>query len=342
MKARFSLCFFLVSIVAGASRPINDQWFLEKRVFTTNDLNGFKKDFPSIWPPGLGGEGASERVIVDVGANNGDTYTLVGYKKGHTVFAFEPSPMVNTLFRGVMRKNNVDVALIKLRSNILGDKGLLRARQTVKIPRGAPSINPKVYLLPFALSNFTGVSRFHESPCKNLEKCGKVNHIISAASKKTSRMQVPTFRLDDFSLPLGNRTVWLLKIDVEGHELEVLQGARKFLKETEVPYLAIEFSSNGSTGTEWGMSLLEEIHSHGYACFHLRGFGKCHDSRLRSPSLKCNYPFSTTRSRKAPTFKEYTKVFITQPGREMQRRRMADLMCVHRKILEETKNPSKL
>lgn len=330
MKIQILLFLVLGTVSRAVPNSFNAELFLEKRIFTTNILKGFKKDFPSIWPPGLGRKGASQRVIVDVGANNGDTYTLVGYKKGHTVFAFEPSPMVKTLFRGVMRKNNVDVALIKLRSNVFGAKGPVKTIRKVNIPRGINSVNPKVYLLPLALSNETGIARFHESPCKDLSKCGKVNHIIATSSKKESRVQVPTFRMDDLSLPLGNRTVWLLKIDVEGHELQVLQGARRFLKETQVPYLAVEFSSNGREGSEWGTSLLEEIHRQDYACFHLRGFGKCHDSRLRSPSLKCNYPFSMKESRKAPTFKEYTKVFVVQPGQEKQRRRMADLMCVHR------------
>lgn len=301
----------------------------ERRVLSTNSLNGFRKDFPSIWPPGLGGQDAGERAILDIGANNGDTYTLPGYQQGHTVFAFEPSPMVNTLFRGVMRKNNVSVALVKMRKNEFDKSTLPAPVRKVKIPSGS-SRRPKVYLLPIALSNYSGFAKFHESPCRDLEKCGKVNHIITSPAK-VSRVSVPTYRLDDLSLPVSKNKVWLFKIDVEGHELEVLQGSRKFLREKQVPYIAVEFSNNGRTGIEWGVDLLEEMHSQGYDCYHLRGFGRCHDSRYKSPSLKCNYPFSTADELKAPTFEEYTQVFAVQTGKENEKRRMADLMCVRRK-----------
>lgn len=315
-------------VVGSATANDNETTTWEKRIYTTNHLKGFKKDFPSLWPPGLGGKNALNRVVLDVGSNNGDPYTLLGFKRGHTVFSFEPSPMVGLLFRDAMKKKNVDTAIVKLRNN---NDTKVYTRSTVKIPIGNESIKPKVYLIPIALSNQTGVARFHQSPCADLSKCGKVNKLVSYDKKGS--VQVSTFRLDDVTLPVEKSKIWFMKIDVEGHELEVLQGARSLLNEVHIPYIAVEFSSNGKKGIEWGVSLLEELHGHGYVCHHLRGFGKCHDASYRSPSLKCNYPFSVTEKNEAPTFEEYTEVFEIRPGKEQKKRAMADLMCAHRSAM---------
>lgn len=303
----------------------------EKRIYTTNLLKGFKKDSPSLWPPGFGGKTAVNRVILDIGANNGDHYTLLGFKKGHTVLSFEPSPMVGHLFREVMKKNKVDTAFVKLRNRNNNDTKAY-TRKTVAIPFGNKSIQTKVYLIPMALSNQTGFASLHESPCSDLSKCGKVNRLVSD-DKNGSIVQVSTFRLDDVTLPVEKSKIWFMKIDVEGHELQVLQGARNLMKQVHIPYIAVEFSSNGRKGIEWGVSLLDELHEQGYVCHHLRGFGKCHDVSYRSPSLKCNYPFSLTEKSEAPTFEEYTQVFEIRPGNEKKKRAMADLMCAHRSAM---------
>eukprot|EP00177_Eucheuma_denticulatum_P007766 GFKZ01014126.1.p1 GENE.GFKZ01014126.1~~GFKZ01014126.1.p1 ORF type:complete len:384 (-),score=42.07 GFKZ01014126.1:184-1335(-) len=299
----------------------------QKRVYTTNALAGFKKDKPSLWPPGFGGRGADGRYILDVGANNGDSYTLEGFKKGHNVFSFEPSPRVTSLFRQVMKKNHVDVALIKLQEG--HQKGGFKAKK-LTIPFGNRMVNPKVYLLPLALSNGTGEGRFHESPCPNLAKCGKLNHLARGYNRHDVKVQ--KFRLDDITLPVNARKIWFMKIDVEGHELEVLKGARKTIRASRMPYISLEFSSNGRKGTKWGVELLEELNGLGYVCYHLRGFGKCHDASFRSPSMKCNYPFPTSDVSAAPSFEEYTEVFEVLPGRQKRRRPMSDLMCAHSSV----------
>jgi len=318
--------FFVAALLIGVCHAHPKP--LEKRIYTTNDLKGFAKNGRSVWPPGYGGEKAYDRVVIDIGANNGDTYTLFGYKKGHTIVSFEPSPMVGALFRSRLQSKDVPLKVLNL--PILN--GNEQVKRQVKVSAGNDSKEPKVYFIPVALSNKTGVSSFHQSPCANIEKCGKSNHMISNTRGK-SALQVPTYRLDDITLPWSKDKLWLLKIDVEGHELQVLQGARDFLKKTEIPYIALEFSSNGRPGTKWGVSLLEELHGQGYACYHLRGFGKCQNPGHRSPSLKCNYPASKSGKQVAPTFEEYTIIFSFEKDEQSGSRRMADMMCAHRKII---------
>lgn len=304
-----------------------------RRVYTTNLLPGFRKDDPALFPPGYGDAAASERTILDVGANNGDEYTLRGYNRGHTVLSFEPSPMVVGLFKRTMVSNRVSLSVVNVRDEgitpVAGTDPLVHTAHRIRVfvPPHKPSTDvPRVYLFPFAVSNNSRMVTFHESTCKRKSKCGKVNRVIENGMKKGG-LQVPSYRLDDIILPIDARSIWFMKIDVEGHELQVLQGARQLIKDAKIDYIGLEFSPNRRLGVDWGVNLLEKMYSLGYSCFHLRGFGKCHDGRLKSPSLKCNYPFPTNDQVRAPTFEQYTKVFEIEKGKENGKQHMADLMC---------------
>lgn len=209
----------------------------------------------------------------------------------------------------------------------------------VVIPRDE-SDHPRVYLLPFALSHQNGQVPFYESACKDdrngTSKCGKTNRIVASNSVRDSgrnpTTMVNTFRLDDLELPAPHDSIWFVKIDVEGHEVDVIRGGRNFFKNNKnIQYIAVEFSANGRKGTKWGTELLDEIHNVGFTCFHLRGFGECHDSRHRSPSMRCNYPFEVDGDpASAPNFKQYTKVFEMTDKNINDRPRMSDLMCKRR------------
>lgn len=305
-----------------------------RRVYTTNMLPGFKQDQPSLFPPGYGDAKASARVILDIGANSGEEYTLRGYKHGHTVLSFEPSPMVVGLFKRTMISSHVSLSVVNVRnegiSPIAGSDPLVHTAHRIRVfvpPHKATDDAPHVYLFPFAVSNSSRVVSFHESSCKRNAKCGKVNHVTEDDRARKGNLQVQSYRLDDLILPVDSHKIWFMKIDVEGHEIQVLQGARQLINEAKVEYIGFEFSANRRPGIDWGVGLLQELYVQGYSCFHLRGFGKCHNNRLKSPSLKCNYPFSMKDETLAPTFEQYTKVFEMKKGRKNVKPRMSDLMC---------------
>ncbi|CAN8065045.1 unnamed protein product [Agarophyton chilense] len=315
----FSVYLAAVLAVPPPSLP----YLRQKRVYSTNVLPGFKKNNPQLFPPGLGSKHAQRKIVLDIGANNGDSYTLRAYKEGHSVIAFEPSPVVNSLFKKVMLENHVKLSVYNFSYDSHGEQYSNGKDKASKFP--APSSNI-VHLIPVALSNTTTVLSFHQSPCSDLRKCGKINHIDPYSKSKTS-VKVPVYRLDDVPLPADPTDVWFMKIDVEGYELEVLKGARKLIKHAKIPFIGIEFAAHGKTGTKWGVDLLEELYMQGYSCHHLRGFGRCHDREFRSPSLKCNYPFSLDDWKSAPTFEEYTDTFeIRKPSQKKPG--LADLMCI--------------
>lgn len=87
-------------------------------------------------------------------------------------------------------------------------------------------------------------------------------------SAGTRRFSVKTITLDDFS----SEPVGFVKIDVEGHELDVLQGARELLK-SQRPTLLIESEARHCKGAPW--VLFEELEKAGYEGFF------CHEKTLK-------------------------------------------------------------
>lgn len=95
-----------------------------------------------------------------------------------------------------------------------------------------------------------------------------VNHVL-AESEDLPGIDVPVMRLDDL---VGADVPTLLKIDVEGHELSVLRGARGTLSKPGL--LAVIMETNGS-GARYGVSddeLVAIMREHGFAPFGYNPF----------------------------------------------------------------------
>lgn len=258
-------------------------------------------------------------MLVDVGANNGDAYTLMAHNHGHPVIAFEASPRVAENFRSLIHSYDAPLGL----GVVHNKSGKPRVRFTPPDDGGGAPI----WLANVALSDATGSLPFYQAGCSCPSKCGKTNRVVEPTK---ANVYVPRVRLDAVRLPVPADRVWMLKVDVGGHERAVLAGARGMFAKVRVPWVAVEFSPSGRYGVAWGINLLDELHRSGYTCFHLRGFGRCHDETLRSPSLKCNFPFDVDAVNTAPTFEEYAEVFRVRTKGDMRKHRMADLMCRRR------------
>ncbi len=88
-----------------------------------------------------------------------------------------------------------------------------------------------------------------------------VNHVLSEG-EDVPFVEVPVMRLDDLIAPAP--APLLIKIDVEGHELAVLRGARQTLDNPAL--LAVIMETNGS-GARYGVSddeLRAEMHRHDF------------------------------------------------------------------------------
>jgi len=85
-----------------------------------------------------------------------------------------------------------------------------------------------------------------------------------AASRDWPEVAVPLMRMDD----LGTGRVGFVKIDAEGHEIKVLQGADRILRDDK-PNLLIEAEERNEAGAvERVVALLQ---ARGYAAYFVRG-----------------------------------------------------------------------
>lgn len=108
----------------------------------------------------------------------------------------------------------------------------------------------RVHFIHAAVADYTGETQLHITTSKfanslfpQLEKYKKENPDIREISFET----VKVVSLDSLELDLAARADGILKIDVEGAELEVLLGGRKFISE-KVDWIIIELSFSRRTG----------------------------------------------------------------------------------------------
>lgn len=98
-----------------------------------------------------------------------------------------------------------------------------------------------------------------------------VNHVV-ADGEEGPAIEVPVVRLDD--LLADATTPVLIKLDVEGHELAVLQGAERVLGDARL--LAVIMETNGS-GAHYGVedeALFQVMARHGFRPFGYDPFGR--------------------------------------------------------------------
>jgi FkbM family methyltransferase len=141
--------------------------------------------------------------VIDVGANIG-YFTLLAAKlvgNNGIVISFEPEPTSFSLLTKSVGMNNFD----------------------------------NVTLAQKCISNIDGQQLLHLSPNHN-----KGLHSI-ARDLGGSSILVPSARLDTIANTFGIGSIDLLKIDVEGAEPEVLEGAERLLSETRVRNIIMEW-----------------------------------------------------------------------------------------------------
>lgn len=146
-------------------------------------------------------------IFLDVGANIG-LMSLLGarqVKDTGVVYAFEPEPDTFNLLQQNIAINEVQ--------NIRAMNFGLGARQGVEV----------IY-----------------RNC--LDNRGMASFVKSSVGAEGG-VEVPVWTLDTFLAEEGIGSVRMMKIDVEGWELEVLKGAQVLLSQSEAPMLCVEYNS---------------------------------------------------------------------------------------------------
>jgi FkbM family methyltransferase len=143
--------------------------------------------------------------MLDVGANIG-FYTLVGARivgRGGVVHAFEPNAVVRTELAANLELNGFHNVVIHNE----------------------------------AMASQSGSVRFYVSTWS--ENSG-ISSIIPGDGLSAAGEDVPCITLDDFAATLEPRHIDVLKMDIEGAELDVIKGGRRLLGRMDAPALLFE------------------------------------------------------------------------------------------------------
>lgn len=193
-------------------------------------------------------------VMFDVGANAG-LFTLTAARlvgPGGHVYAFEPDPRQIALLERNIRLN--------------------RLTNVTVVPQ---AVGHRTGPVPFLLSEDSALNSLRE----NSHPDQKVHQVIT----------VEMTTLDAFIARENIGRVDLVKIDVEGAEQWVLEGAHSLLQQEPAPRLIVEFCDATAAGFQSsGEALFRHIETLGY---RLHEFSPQADGASRPASIKARYAY---------------------------------------------------
>ena len=173
---------------------------------------------------------SNDKDVIDIGAHIG-WYTVALAKKANHVFSFECSPKSFNYLCANIALNDLDYKVTKFNSALSNEKG--ETPYYIRDPNDGGG---------------NGISKFE---CDNL--------------KNTPHINVPKNTLDSYNLS----NIGFIKIDVEGHEKEVLEGSIETLKRNNYPKILFESwdehqEKNNVPSIKLRQELFEFIESLGY------------------------------------------------------------------------------
>jgi FkbM family methyltransferase len=128
-------------------------------------------------------------------------------------------------------------------ARIVGPSGVVHTFEPNLVVRSALSANlernglKNVVVHGEAVTRQSGSVRFYKSVWSGNSG---ISSIIPGDGLSDEGEDVPSISLDDFVATLGHRAIDLLKIDVEGAEMDVIEGGRRTLTGTNAPALLFE------------------------------------------------------------------------------------------------------
>jgi FkbM family methyltransferase len=169
-------------------------------------------------------------LIIDVGANIGN-HSLYFSKISKKVFSYEPNPNTYQLLKyNTSNISNIDIYNIGISNNT--EKKFLNESN-------------------FNIGNSAVVSGIKK---QNIKKDDLILHEINA------------FKLDDLE-NLFNEEISMIKIDVEGHELEVMDGAKNLIEKNK-PMLI--FEHNKEINKEKALKINEFLQQQDYVIYTIQ------------------------------------------------------------------------
>ena len=197
---------------------------------------------------------------VDVGVYRG-VYTYQLSKISKHVHAFEPNPLLFPYLNKNLKKLAENITLYE---SALSDSIVTT---NLKIPKRFKTLNKKNYEEMYKL----GAATIHD---KNL-----------LSNEEFTSFKIRTQKMDDI---LINNNIGFIKIDVEGHEENVLKGAAEIIKKNR-PVLLVEVEEKHTRKSV--KETINFINSLGYKAYFLSGSNLENISKLKNYNDKNNYFF---------------------------------------------------
>eukprot|EP01065_Artemidia_motanka_P029720 TRINITY_DN35801_c0_g1_i1.p1 TRINITY_DN35801_c0_g1~~TRINITY_DN35801_c0_g1_i1.p1 ORF type:complete len:469 (+),score=111.89 TRINITY_DN35801_c0_g1_i1:110-1516(+) len=166
-------------------------------------------------------------VVADVGSNLG-VVTMFAAQMGHTVFSFDATPWT--------------------RHKVQLSRAVSQFASKIKVVSAAVGSKPGKAKLNIVRDNFGG---------NNI--VGEADGAADGNPQEGGFVTVPVVTLDDVLLP---HQPFFLKVDIEGHEIEALKGARRLLTEVR-PQLVVETCIFDNCNPAGLMSLMQSFN---YTC----------------------------------------------------------------------------
>ena len=196
---------------------------------------------------------------IDVGVYRG-VYTFVLAKISKHVHAFEPNPLIYTYLKKNLTKL---IKNITLYNYAISDK---KGETDLRIPKRSGSIIE---------SNF---EELYKLGCATI-------HSDNVFDKDFETFKVKTVKLDEI---LSGKKIGFIKIDVEGHEKRVIDGAANIIKKYK-PNLLVEIEKRHSK--ENVIDTIQSINNLGYKSFFYENNELISTRSLKDFNLKNNYIF---------------------------------------------------
>jgi FkbM family methyltransferase len=177
----------------------------------------------------------------DIGANIGAVSTHLARKvgAGGHVHAFEPVPSLRARLQKNLARNGCDLV---------------------------------VSVHPIALSNANGQAPLAVAGV-DADNQGLASLVATGNDRLTTTLVVPTATLDDFVAERGITRIDFIKMDIQGAEILLLEGARRTLSALR-PNLIVEVSPQDMAGIgKDSRDLLKMLEACGYRIHELRGDG---------------------------------------------------------------------
>lgn len=174
---------------------------------------------------------------IDIGVYRGVYSYFLSNLSSH-VYSFEANPLLHeTLKKSLKDKKNVTLENIAISSNT--------GETNIRIPIRNKALDYKNYEEKYEL----GLATIHNE--NTLE------------NKEIHEIEIKKIRLDDYSF---NHPISFIKIDVEGHEKEIIDGATNLISYHK-PYLLIEIEERHTNKPIH--QIISDINAIGYECFIL-------------------------------------------------------------------------